>query len=84
MIVNREIFKQAEYRILEVLDFDTKIEGNPESVEVYGYVLEKWNGEIDKGWEDVDSCFGFVGEYDEHSNNHSIVEEFKQLINRGI
>jgi hypothetical protein len=50
---------------------------------VFGYALERWNPSIDMGWEFVDSCFGFVGEYDEHIEefNHYIIEEFKTFIN---
>ena len=45
---------------------------------VYGYVLEKWDGHIDKGWAHVDSCWGFVGKHSE-TNSHYIVEELKDL-----
>ena len=41
---------------------------------VFGYVLEKWNPDIDRGWEHVDSCFGFVGRYDEDKNNHCLIK----------
>lgn len=49
---------------------------------VFGYVLERWNPEVGAGWEHVDSCFGFVGQYSEHEEifNHYIVSEFKQQI----
>lgn len=44
---------------------------------VYGYVLERWNPEYNKGWEHADSCWGFVGAYDPKSDryNHYIVDE---------
>ena len=44
---------------------------------VYGYELERWNPEVDKGWEHVDSCFGFVGRYShtEQKFRHYIVDE---------
>lgn len=45
---------------------------------VFGYVLEGWDGEIDKGWTHIDSCFGFIGTH--KKENHYIVEEFKELI----
>jgi len=45
---------------------------------VYGYILEKWYPEIDKGWMYLDSCFGFVGPYS--TENHYIVDEFKDQI----
>lgn len=51
---------------------------------VYGYILEKWNPSIDKGWEHVDSCYGFVGQYQEQDEkfNHHIVAEMKQTIEK--
>lgn len=60
------------------IEFEAKIisEG------VYGYELQKWNPEIDTGWTHVDSCWGFVGQYDTKSNeyNHYIVNELKSQI----
>lgn len=52
---------------------------------VYGYVLEKWNPEIDTGWEHVDSCWGFIGQYDEKNEDydHYIVDELKNQIKDG-
>lgn len=49
---------------------------------VYGYVLERWNPEPGKGWEHVDSCWGFVGQYSESEDvfNHDIVDELKSQI----
>jgi len=49
---------------------------------VYGYVLERWNPEIGAGYEHVDSCWGFVGQYSESdpSFNHYIVDELKSQI----
>lgn len=49
---------------------------------VYGYVLEKWNPEAGKGYETVDSCWGFIGQYDEtdERHNHDIVAEMKETI----
>lgn len=49
------------------------------SVGVFGYVLEKWNSEINQGWECVDSCFGFVGPYDT-DNQHYIIDEYINTI----
>ena len=49
---------------------------------VYGYALEKWNPDVGIGWEHVDSCFGFVGQYSESEDifNHYIVGELKDQI----
>jgi hypothetical protein len=51
---------------------------------VYGYVLERWNPTPGKGYEHVDSCWGFVGQYSESDKsglfNHYIVEEMKSQI----
>lgn len=48
---------------------------------VYGYVLEKWNPATDKGWEQVDSCFGFVGF---NWDDHYIIDEFKERIEKYV
>lgn len=44
---------------------------------VFGYELEKWDPEVGQGWAHVDSCYGFIGDYDPNSNlfNHYIVDE---------
>lgn len=49
---------------------------------VFGYVLERWNPLPNKGWEHVDSCWGFVGAYTESEQtfNHYIVDEMLQTI----
>lgn len=49
---------------------------------VFGYVLERWNPEPNCGWEHVDSCWGFVGQYTptEDTFNHYIVDELKSQI----
>ena len=46
---------------------------------VYGYTLEKWNPDVCQGWQEVESCWGFVGRYTEN-NKHYIVEEFSNMI----
>jgi len=40
---------------------------------VFGYVLEKWNPEVGVGWETVDSCWGFVGQYQEDAESIMIL-----------
>lgn len=49
---------------------------------VYGYVLERWNPEPGIGWEHVDSCWGFIGQYSETEEKfkHYIVDELKGQI----
>ena len=49
---------------------------------VWGYELEKWNPEPDQGWEHIDSCYGFVGQYVEGAEDfeHYIVDEMKTKI----
>jgi hypothetical protein len=49
---------------------------------IFGYILQEWNPEVDQGWERRDSCFGFVGQYNEYAENydHYIVKEMKQTI----
>ena len=49
---------------------------------VFGYVLEQWNPEPGKGYEHLDSCWGFVGQFNESEEtfNHYIIEEMKNQI----
>ncbi len=53
-----------------------------DSESCYGYVVEQWNPEIGHGWENIESCFGFLGQYQQGAENydHYIVQEYKQLI----
>ena len=51
---------------------------------VNGYILEMWNPTIGQGWEIVDSCFGFVGDYHPEANSHYIVDEFIKTANDSI
>lgn len=110
----RIIYKNKDYRIIEVQDLDTtledlcgdcyKTETNPDispetlasdyrkfkrrydSESVYGYVVEKWNPEIDSGWTKVDSCYGFLGEYAQGAEDydHYIVDEMKNTIEKAL
>jgi hypothetical protein len=49
---------------------------------VFGYVLERWNPKPGGGYEHIDSCFGFVGQYAPSDRsglfNHYIVDELKR------
>jgi hypothetical protein len=49
---------------------------------VFGYELQLWNPTIGRGWEHVDSCWGFVGQYSETDERfkHYIVEEMQRSI----
>lgn len=60
-----EALAQAE------VDFENRVmdEG------VFGYELERWNPSPGKGYESLDSCFGFVGQYNAKTNAHYIVDE---------
>lgn len=55
-----------------------------EIVGVYGYELQVWDFGIDKCWIYVDSCWGFIGQYDANSDkyNHYIVDELKSQIKK--
>ena len=64
----------------EKADFSRQIE----NCGVYGYILEKWNPEVGQGWSHIDSCFGFVGQYDRITNDHYIVDEMKSQIEKLI
>lgn len=59
-------------------------EGEIELLGVYGYELQYWDSNIDKGWTHVDSCWGFIGQYDANSRkyNHYIVDELKSQIKK--
>ena len=57
---------------------EKRFEALVQSEGVYGYSLEEWNPEVGKGWESDNSCWGFVGQYDENSK-HYIVQEFKEI-----
>lgn len=48
----------------------------------FGYCLEQWIPDIDAGWTHVDSCFGFIGQYNPNDPdyNHEIIDELKALI----
>jgi hypothetical protein len=61
----------AQLRIEEV-QFENKVRDEG----VYGYILERWSPQFDTGWEHVDSCFGFVGNYE--TEKHYIVDEYIQ------
>jgi hypothetical protein len=94
----RIIFTQGNYRIVEHVDTDTtasEIQGEflgaqhqrdfyamVEEKGVYGYELDRWNPAVGKGWEHVDSCWGFVGQFCETEEmfNHYIVDEMKRAI----
>ena len=52
---------------------------------VYGYKLQVWNPATVIGWTHVNSCYGFVGQYNAKDErfNHYIVEELKLQIDNG-
>jgi hypothetical protein len=51
---------------------------------VWGYTLQKWNPAVGKGWEFVDSCWGFVGRYNSETNPHHVVSEYMERIYSGL
>ena len=57
---------------------ERKFENQVNDDGVFGYVLEKWDKNVGKGWIEVDSCYGFVGNYKD--NEHYIVDEYKNTI----
>ena len=52
---------------------------------LYGYELQVWNPATGIGWSHVNSCYGFVGQYNAKDErfNHYIVEELKLQIDNG-
>ena len=71
---------------LIMLKEEREFERKVESEGVFGYALERWNPAIGKGWEHVDSCWGFVGAYDSTvpEFNHYIVAELESAIKEVI
>ena len=60
---------------------ELQFENTVELEGVYGYELQIWDSTIDRGWTHIDSCFGFIGSYNEATNKHYIVGElYDQLI----
>ena len=57
---------------------ERQFEQDIEDYGVYGYELEKWDAEVDKGWQHVDSCWGFVKPYS--MEQHYIVDEMEITI----
>jgi hypothetical protein len=68
----------AEVLKAEENDFENLVK----SEGVFGYSLECWDTRTGEGYEPVDSCWGFVGQYreDDDQFNHSIVKEFEETI----
>lgn len=64
----------------EILSIGEKeLEDKIYDIGVYGYVLQEWNSAVGCGWECIESCYGFVGQYSE-KNNHYIVGEYKERV----
>lgn len=62
----------------EELKFESQVNDHG----VFGYILEVWDPTPGQGYQHLDSCFGFIGQYSETDSNfnHYIVNEFKSLI----
>lgn len=62
----------------EEKEFEQEVEMNG----VFGYVLERWNPNPGMGYQHMDSCWGFIGQYDatDEKYNHYIVREVKSQI----
>ena len=74
--VNKDISEKALK--LQELHFEIKVY----EVGVFGYALEKWDPAIDRGWGHINSCFGFIGRYEDE--NHYIVGEFLDIIKKEL
>lgn len=68
-----------DINIIELKKEEEEFEQKVYQEGVYGYVLERWNPEVGKGWEEIDSCWGFIGRYG-IGNRHYIVEEFERYV----
>jgi hypothetical protein len=73
--VNSDIDPMELKRQEEEFEKRVELEG------VFGYALEKWNPEVGRGWDVIDSVWGFVGQYNENSEefNHYIVKELSEI-----
>jgi len=89
--MTKVLFQQGNYRITEEKDdylsvkdyyFDPRDEAIAEQHGVFMYTLEQWNPAVGIGWEHVDSCGGFIGQYNPNEEyfNHYIIEEMKGQI----
>lgn len=63
---------------LEKIEFLDKVE----SEGVYGYELQEWNPVPDTGWQGLESCWGFVGTYEDEEHYIDIVEEMKGKVEK--
>jgi len=75
---NLEVNTDIDTKQLEI-DF-VKFKRSIEDDGVYGYISETWNAAPDCGWEHADSCFGFIGQYEQGAEgyDHYIVDELKR------
>ena len=71
---------------IELKRQESKFEALVANEGAYGYVLERWNSAPGIGYKHVDSCWGFVGQYDPLSEtfNHYIVDEMKITIAKEV
>lgn len=71
------IWQEGDHRIKMFIDSfpypDNEIDNKED--DVYGLVVEKWNPEIDKGWEHLDSIWGV-----EYSYIEGAVEDYFSYI----
>lgn len=75
-IYNPELINEMGYTgtVAELRAEELEFEDLVNREGVYGYRLERWNPEPGQGWETVDSCWGFVGQYSPEFK-HYIVDE---------
>ncbi len=73
-----EVNTEMSFEVLKEQQRRFRAQVNNEGV--WGYTLERWNPQVGKGWEHVDSCFGFVGQYDSETNPHHVVSEYMERI----
>jgi hypothetical protein len=71
-VYNRSVNPEIPEKVMakEEREFERQVETEG----VYGYVLQRWEPAIDCGWITIDSCYGFVGCYEDQA--HYIVDEW--------
>lgn len=70
--VNPEIPEEEMARQEAAFEAEVEREG------VFGYVLQRWEPAVGVGWVTEESCYGFVGCFEDHA--HDIVEEWMPIL----
>jgi hypothetical protein len=66
----------------KLVDFTKEVENEG----VFGYELQKWNPKPNRGWEHLDSCYGFIGSYNPKVEiySHYIIDEMIETVRKEL